>query len=212
MKYDIHNLPNVFEMALNDEALHKLANEIAYHLVHESKFDVDQAIEYGDTRFDQPEEGRMVLIANWNDVPQVWQDILEADGYLLDWQDEVLVCDYGKVWHTHPQNHGDMPKVKICDGYVLTADNDPSEWIEECEMTDYNQPIGALPNWMESEHLVAAGFTKQNVEEYENGFHKGQDDVPSEIAKTLFENGADSVVFHATRIGQFDARFNVWSK
>lgn len=211
MKYDINNLPEDFCMyTLDAEELENLSSQIIDTIAH--KTHLEMASKRGEDNLDQPAEGRNVLITIWNDFPQIWQDILEDDGYVLEWPDEVIVCEQGKAWNVIPGFYGDMPKVKTCEGYVITADNDPSEWIEECEMTDYNQPIDALPNWFDEDHLVAAGYEKQNEEEFENGLHRGQDDDPAEIAKSLFDKGAESVIFHAPRAGQFDVQFNVWSK
>ena len=211
MKHEINNLPEDFQLVtLTIAELETLSRQVVETLVH--KTHLETATKRGEDTLAQPEEGRNVLIANWNDVPQIWQDILEDDGYVLDWPDEVIVCEQGKAWNIIPGFYGDMPKIKVCGGYVITKDNDPSEWIEECEMTDYNQPIDALPNWFDVEHLISEGYEKQNEEEFENGLHVGQDDDPAEIAKSLFDRGAESVIFHIPRVGQFDIRFNVWSK
>lgn len=212
MKYDIHNLPEEFDYRdLSETKVQELATEIVHYLLLETKWHVDEGKEFGDTRCDQPDEGRSILLTDWNDVPELWQDILEHDGYILEWCDQAVVHE-GKVWHLQPQYIGDIPRIRAVDGEWITSDDDPQEWIDSSEMTDYMQEAIALPNWFDEQHLVDAGYEKQNEHEYESGWYEGQTDDPQEIAKTLFENGAESVIFHIPRVGQFDIRFNVWSK
>lgn len=168
--------------------------------------------EYGEPGYDQPETG--IIFANWNDVPQPLQEELEEAGYDLEWSDEWLICGRGKAWRTSPTSYSWAPSYRVTDGGdIITPDDGALAFIEDCAMTDYAQPIKALPGWVSAEDLCAAGFELHNDYPYESGWHPGQTDNPAEIAEELFENETvTEIVFQIHENSQFYTRFNVWVK
>jgi hypothetical protein len=50
------------------------------------------------------------------------------------------------------------------------------------------------------------------AKDYENGFHRGQNDDPVKIYKALREKGYDHIVFMIDDVGQFDISFSVYYK
>ncbi len=106
--------------------------------------------EYGEPGYVTPENG--ILIANWNRIPQALQDRLEAQGYELEWSDEWYV-DNGKsptrAWRTQPDGMSWEPRVRARDGYMITPDSDPQEWIDSA----LNDDDSALPSWFDPSEL-----------------------------------------------------------
>jgi hypothetical protein len=154
---------------------------------------------YGELGYHSPEKG--IIFANWNDIDSDIQDLLTDNGYELEWSDEWYIdYDNDKAWRTSPDSHHWICAIKFCDGYVLTPDDDVSEWIEECE-NDHNS---ALPGWITDEQLLEHGYVL--IDQYENGFHPGQNDDPKQIADGI----TGDYVFKITNVGQFDMRFNVY--
>lgn len=169
--------------------------------------------EYGEPGYHSPETG--IIFANWNDIDKDIQDALEEAGYELEWQDEWVI-DYSrsKAWRTAPTHHGWQSSIMITDdGELITPDDGVEAFIEECAMTDYGQPIKALPGWVSAEDLEEAGFRKVNEDSYENGWFPGQTDKPEDIAQDLFKNhNALEVVFQIDENSQFYTRFSAWMK
>lgn len=167
---------------------------------------------YGEPGYTDPEKG--VILCNWNNVNNISQDYLEQAGFELEWQDEWVI-DYNndKAYRTEPDCYSWVRQYLITDGGdCLFPDDGAGEFIGECELTDYNQPIRALPAWITDDDLTEAGYTKANDESYEVGFHPGQNADPAKIAKALFESGAESVVFQIDHAQQFDVSFSAWIK
>lgn len=176
------------------------------------KHNAEWCNEYGEPGYTQPEKG--VVLCNWNNVGKLVGDYLEAAGFELEWSDEWTI-DYNnsKAWRTKPDSYSWVCSVMITnDGEQLFPDDGAAEFIAECELTDWNQPIRALPRWITDADLTEAGYSKANDDSYESGLHPGQNAKPSTIAKELFEAGAESVVFQIDASGQFDIDFSAWVK
>lgn len=168
----------------------------------------DYANEYGEPGYSNPEAG--ILVANWNDVPRGLADCLESAGFELEWQDEWDVsCEScpAKAWRTSPDSYGWTPRVLYCDGYVLTADDDLSDWIEQCEFTASNNGR-ALPAFWDREAIEDCGW-KLHEEGLESGWHPGPTDDPQKIAAELLKTHA-RVLFQVTQSEQFTTRFCVY--
>lgn len=187
-----------------------IAQEILEYL--QDKHHAQWCDEYGEPGYDQPQSG--IVFADWNDVPQPLQVALEEVGYNLEWSDEWLICGQGKAWRTSPTSYSWSPSYRVTDdGEIITPDDGALAFIEDCEMTDYGQPIKALPGWVSAEDLEEAGFQRVNEDPYESGWFPGQTDDPAEIARNLFEcPHVLKVVFQINEKSQFYIRFTVWVK
>lgn len=168
--------------------------------------------EYGEPGYDSPETG--VVFANWNNVPDPLQEALKAAGYELEWSDEWLICGQGKAWRTSPTSYDWSPSYMITDdGEIITSDDGADAFIEECSITDYAQPIAALPDWVTGADLQNAGFDKANDDSFETGWFAGQTDTPSQLAQKLFEDETVyEIVFQIDENSQFYTRFSAWVK
>ena len=170
---------------------------------------------------DQPECG--VVFGDWNNKTR-WDEetrthvtvdnapsrifaILEHMGYACEWHDEWSRCDEcGKAVRTSPDCHCWLPQYKIfndcgivCKECIL---NDVEEYAETLE--DNPESADTLDiNWNEY------GYTRLD-EEYETGFHPGQDDDPNTVAEILRAAGVSRYLFEISGSGQFDITWVVW--
>lgn len=167
--------------------------------------------EYGESGYQNPESG--IIFCNWNNISQLIQDYLELAGYNLEWSDEWYIdYNYNKAWRTSPDSYSWVRAIAFTDaGEVITPDDSVETWVEYAELTDYNQPIKPLPDWIADDDLITLGYTKID-NEFESGFY-GTCDNPKKIAKQLFEKqSAESVVFKMDYSEQFRVGFSVFYK
>ena len=153
---------------------------------------IEWADEYGEPGYTTPERG--ILFADWNDVPQSLQDRLEREGYELEWSDEWYVetgTSPSKAWRTQPDSMGWEPQCLFCDGYVLTPDDDLSEWVAECK-DDANH---ALPSRYSQEDIENLGWLLIDELDYIT-----QTRNEHTIARDMRANG-DSYLFQRCRRG-----------
>ena len=174
------------------------------------RFDAEWCADYGEPGYHTPAAG--VILANWNDVPGRLADYLETAGYSLEWSDEWLIdYDHGKAWRTQADSYSWQSSVMYTDDCeLITPDDGAAEFIAACEMADANQPARALPAWVTADDLLAKGYELVK-HEYESGFFPGQTDDPESIARALFSEGAEKIVFQLSENSQFYSRFRAWA-
>lgn len=183
------------------------------------KHEFDWCSEYG-----EPGYGNMgtevIILGDWNKVdidkyPHISAACREA-GIEMEWYDEWYVDhDNDKCWRTQPDSYFWQSSLYYGDGYVLTPDDDASEWIEEM----MNDPQRALTARQVSvEELVEAGFQQwpDDDTKYENGFHQGMDDDPVKIFDRIHESFSDisdnalDIVFYISESSQFYITFKAF--
>lgn len=166
---------------------------------------------YGEPGYTQPAEG--VIFANWNNIEQAHQEMLEAAGYELEWSDEWTIdYDNNKAYRTSPDSYFWEPSVAYTeDGEMLTPDDSPHDWIEAMAVSDPSNKAQCLPSWITPEDLVEAGFVKSSGD-MESGFFEGQTDDPKAEAIKLFYQGAIRVVFRKIENSQFYTKWEVWKE
>lgn len=198
-------LTEAIDNATTDEQAQQLALEV-----------IDRILESGDSGMysevgGSDQEYKGAIIADWWGYPDEWKHLLDSMGYALYFYDEVITCGQGKVWETIPTHYGWEPKFMVTQGgEIITTDDEPSLWIEECVLTDYVQEMAALPSFISSDEIEAEGFVKFNKEQsFVSGWHPGQTDDPKKIAQSLLEDYSE-VLFQIDRVGQFDVQFDVW--
>lgn len=166
----------------------------------------ETACSYGEPGYTDPAEGKLILFANWNDIPRSLFDALEEDGYELEWSDEWYV-DHdqagGKAWRTSPSSYHWVCQIQWSDegcGY-LTPDDSADDWIQWA----VNDPGRVLPDHID---LAANGFVKENEDEYQSGLHPGMNDQPSKVFERVKDRG--DVVFQVDRLSQFYSEWSCW--
>lgn len=198
-------LTEAIDNATTDEQFQQLANEV-----------IDRILESGDSGVysevgDSDQDYKGAIVADWWNYPTEWKHLLDSSGYAMYFPDEVIICGQGKVWETNPTHYGWEPKFMVSiGGEIITTDDAPSLWIEECILTDHMQEMVALPSFITQDEIESEGFVKFNKEQpFENGWHTGQDDDPKKITQKLLEDYSE-VLFQIDRVGQFDVQFDVW--
>ena len=164
---------------------------------------------YGEPGYTDPEQG--IIFANWNNVSNLVSDYLEEAGYELEWSDEWIVDhNHNKAYRSQPDSYHWEPSYLISDGgELITPDEAPIEWIEECKVSDKAHPIRCLPSFIDADDIEQAGYRLFNEEAYESGFFPGQDDNPTSIAAALLDRH-ESIIFRKTENSQFYCKFSVF--
>lgn len=135
---------------------------------------------------------------------------LEGLGYSLEWSDEWYVDSDNspsKAYRAAPDHHGWESRIRMCDGYVLTPDNDADEWIEDA----LNEERRPLPGWFDDSELKRHGFAVVPVADQQVGFHTGQNDTPDKFMPALVKKGFD-VILQVTDRQQFAVHYRVWTR
>ncbi len=187
---------------------------------------------YADPRRDS---GKGVLTANWNHFPRSaaadshrteegktaqefnwgkgrrFQDVLEAMGYNLEWNDQTSRCEHCSGCITEgPDYHGDSAHAAIlgeCDmvcEHCIRKDF-AEEYLEGLE--DNPRTAANIRGICLADHgyiEVECGF--------ESGWHPGQNDNPRTIYAELEKRGYSGIVFEISDAGQFHVGFCVWAK
>jgi len=159
---------------------------------------------YGEPGYSDPKNG--IIFANWNNVPEHIQRGLERRGFELEWSDEWIIdYDANKAYRSSPDSYGWTPSYFIKDSGKIVGKAD----YDLQDLADYlmNDPSRADTFDADFSDL---GFEKGS-DDFESGFHPGQTDKPEKIFADLHAKGYD-VVFQIDRVGQFDMRFNVWTR
>lgn len=178
------------------------------------KYDIQTADSYGEPRYTDPQG--LILLANWNDVPQETIDLLEEHGHELEWSDEWVVCHRGKAWRIQADSyHWQSSIVVTDDGELLTRDDSVADWVEYAKIWDASQPPRCVPGWISESDLIEEGFCKHpdpDADDFESGWHEGQTDNPEAIAAAIFENSSDycEIVFRLAESSQFYVKFQAW--
>lgn len=141
---------------------------------------------YGEPGYTQPGADRGILFANWNDVPPLLLKRLEEQGYEMEWSDEWYVDTESspcKAWRTSADHMGWEPRCAARDGYIITADSEPQEWIDWA--IEGNR---TLPGWFDTAELESRGWARVGY---------ARDALMKQLEKDKFETietrGASSV-------------------
>jgi hypothetical protein len=181
---------------------------------HVRDHDVDGACTYGEPGYSDPVAG--ILFADWNDAPSWLRDGLERRGFELEWSDEwTIVHESGKAYRTSPDCYSWTPYyVHTEDGDVIGGDEiengDEQDWyVNEYLLNDHKHC-----NVFRGVDLTKHGFEKYepgNPQEYETGFHPGQNDKPQDVFKRIRKQYPQhDIVFQLDGTGQFDCRWSAW--
>lgn len=141
-----------------------------------------------------------------NTMPRIAK-LLEAKGVECEWEDEWASCeDCGKFFRTSPDCYGWLPTIIIGEyggGSCICPDCiDHADYLEELEGGHNALKVDAIDPAEHGYHRVD--------DEFETGFHRGQDDSPAKVAKALQGQGITRFLFRVDSVGQFDSNWSVW--
>ncbi len=155
-------------------------------------------------------EDKMVALANWNNIPEKVQKALEYMGYEIEWSDEWLTCgNCYKAVRSSPNSYG-WQKYWA--------------WVSDCEIScgdcikespeDYLETLENNPKVCDTLDLDLENLGYELMEDdFENGFHPGQNDSPTEILAKWTEKYPDGkFIFKLDATGQFDIHFSIYKK
>lgn len=156
-------------------------------------------------------DDKPVILADWNNVPEIVLYKLEALGYDCEWSDEWIACDScRRVIRSSPDSyHWQMSGIIDEDGCTCLDCLDAASYFESIE----NQPRKAL-TWPIFERYDPADYGYQLIEaSYENGWYEGQTDDPQFILETAQAHDPNGrFLFAMTDQGQFDVKFSLYKK
>ena len=165
-----------------------------------------------------------IAISNWNSIGH-WDederkfieddktmprlaDILTHMGYELEWDDEWVACEIcnGLVRCNADSYHWQKSYWEnegiVC---IECLKNDPDLIREMFESLENN------PKQCNTLNINPEDYDYVLInDEYEHGFHRGQDSDPELIAKALHKQGITRFLFHLTYTSQFDMGFAVY--
>lgn len=171
-------------------------------------FYIDFAEGYGEPGYCKSGGKKGVLLSNWNDVPKHIVSALEKQ-YEIEYSDEWIVDhNRGKCYRAQPDSYDWKPSVIFIDGDFFTrddAEDDPESYIEilvnDSEMVE-----------LFDVDLETYGFTKLNLDSYENGLY-GTQDKPRDILKQLLQkHPKGEFIFGRYENEQFRCTFSVYGR
>jgi hypothetical protein len=167
-------------------------------------------------------DGERVATGNWNTCSEYDREtstrvdydatmprllkVLEALGFECEWSDEWTTCDdCGKLVRTSPDGWGWTPSYAMVDECSTVCMNclDPSEHLASLE-GDADK-INTIASIDPADH----GY-KRLPDDYETGWHEGQDARPQLVAKALEKQGIERFLFNVEDVRQFDSTWSAW--
>lgn len=161
---------------------------------------------YAEPGYQDTDKG--VLFANWNCFSKRVVDVLESAGYAIEWQDEWSTCGQCyKAVRTSADCYQWQPYYVECDGEIDCLDCVDWQSVLEGYEDNPRKAVFNACNPADYGYRLISG-----EDEYESGFHAGQDDNPKEILARLNAQGKHGIVFRIGETSQFYIRFEVWQK
>lgn len=171
---------------------------------------LDFEMKYGESGYTNPDSG--ILLANWNHVPKFVQSYLERNAFALEWSDEWIRSDIGKVYLTSPQYHGWKPSFVITENSSVIGKD---EVLDNTAKDEYIEYLLNDPSKCDVFDLdwINEGFTKCNPDSYETGFHAGQNDDPKKVFDQVKKEYPNcDFVFVLDETSQFYSKWSVFRK
>lgn len=178
--------------------LRSWANEVQWHDAYADNRDAPKGIVSGNWNTLDKRAG---VYADW---PERICSILEKMGVEIEWSDGISTCDQCyKVIQTEPDCYSWTPEFIVGDG-----------WIEcsKCAAEHGAEILADLEGTTECSNLDPSDYeyVKVNADSYESGWHPGQNDNPSKVAKELDAKGISRYVFAVDERSQFYSKWSVY--
>jgi hypothetical protein len=188
-----------------DAELSAFAYEWIEEVCQGGDFDLLSPTAYAEPGYRDPKKA--ILLADWNRVSRTSSRWLEAAGYALEWSDEWSECgDCYRAVRTQGDSYSWKRSYAILDGEICCADcvaKGPGAYL-----ASLRGDAGKV-HTLDTVNLAKHGYVKVS-RDFENGFHRGQDDSPNAIAAVLAGLGVEDFIFSLDGVGQFDVRFSLW--
>ena len=183
--------------------------QLSEYIVEEHDYFEGTASYYLEPGYSDPDKG--ILLADWNYVPQLHQDILEHVGYDLEWSDEWMITDTGGAVRSTPDSYEWQPSYILTpDGDLLTSEDDPEEVIAAAVCDDPAQSPKAFPHWLNpADHGFFPLHEGKDIP-FRSGFHEGMTDNPEDQLREAFAEWAECEVAFVTAPSQFYTEWEAW--
>jgi hypothetical protein len=143
-----------------------------------------------------------------DDMPKRLGDALDRMGVSCEWEDEWTTCDEcNKLVRTSPDCYSWTPSY--------TSDEDGCGTVcESCTLADTDAYLESLEG--DTRKAITLNVDPADhgyvlvQDDFEHGFHHGQDADPKVIGAALRKRGVKRFVFKIVDQGQFDTRFAVY--
>ena len=219
---DIKHLPKLFrEDALDDYSLHhecdlfyvytKGSSLCIKEYVEKFVDDLfndgflgDAASEYGEPGYTKGSDDNIIITADWNGMPMGIYDIIEDNGFDMEWSDEwILDYNEDKLYRTQSGDYGWEPSFFYddCEVYGI-ADNE--EMYIASMVNHPNKLLSANVN------LEKHGFVDLEEICRETGWY-GKVEDPEEVFNKFRDEYSEMVV-QTCSIGQFSINWRVWGR
>jgi len=160
-----------------------------------------------------------LIVANFNHCPEGWDRKLANIGFEPVFYDEIITCSECALGlQTRPDWYGWLPDYwldeehgdVICRECLFKVHGMIDAYFEYAK----DRPNRALLPTLISEELLAKnGWRKMNADRFENGFHPGQNDRPTDILAEYSARYTDyEFVFRVRSVGQFDTLFDLYGR
>jgi len=143
---------------------------------------------------------------------------LERAGAQCEWLDEWTTCaECYRAVRIEPDSYGWKPEYAWLGDYDIVCSACLLEDVAgSIDAGDYvNNPDKAI-TWTDGATLEREGWTQwapDDPQQYESGWHPGQDDNPREILASILAADDDAdVVFLIDETGQFDIKFSAYTR
>lgn len=166
---------------------------------------------YAEPGYENPETG-IVVSANWNKNFDTGDktmgklaNVLDALDIAIEWCDEWTdCCECHRALRTSPNSYSWSPSYVCSDG-----------WLTCLECSDVEEHFLDLEGSSDSINQIEQFDPSENgylliCNDFEHGFHRGQDADPKLIAKLLRDSGFKRFIFNLDSKGQWDIDFSVW--
>lgn len=210
-----HKLKRAYQIL---EAAASVSKEKASYRIEDIKLNLAG---YAEPGYSNPKSG-IIALGDWNDVseynrnqnqfvtidttPSRVAKAFEKLGIEVEWEDEWVECDdCGKLVRCVASSYCWKPAYIQRDCSITCHEclsSSPEEHLERLE----GNPRAA--NTIDSIDPGEHGYIR--LEEFEAGFHPGQDADPVLISQALEEQGISRYLFNIDDTGQFDMSFSVW--
>jgi hypothetical protein len=170
----------------------------------EDGFIEEMASEYGEPGYSKADDDNLVITANWNGMAMGMYDIIENNGFDMEWSDE-WIKDYwnDKLYRTQPDSYGWEPAYFYDDGEIFGIEDNEELYIS----TMVNDPHRLLSANVDLEKY---GFVDLEEMCRETGWYGTVED-PKDVFDR-FDDKYNEMVVQTCSIGQFAINWKVWGR
>ncbi len=173
-------------------------------MLMDDDFIKDKASEYGEPGYTKGSDDNTIITANWNGLSSGIYDIIESNGFDMEWSDEwVCDCNENKLYRSQPDSYSWEPSF-FYDDYGLYGIADNEELYIESMINKSHALLSAKVD------LEKHGFVDLEEICRETGWYGTVED-PEEVFDR-YDNEYEEMVVQTCSISQFAVNWKVWGR